>query len=70
MPRLIPPTASFSIACALCTLLTACASPPVQHVPVAVQCPPMPRPPAELMQPLPTLDMIPVEMLPPKLRAR
>lgn len=70
MPRLIPPTVSLSIACALCTLLTACASPPVQHAPVAVQCPPMPRPPAELMQPLPTLDLIPVEMRPPKLRAR
>lgn len=70
MPRLIPPTASLSIACVLCMLLTACASPPVRHVPVAVECPLMPRPPAELMQPLPTMDLIPVEMRPPKLRAR
>ena len=52
------------IACALCTLLTACAT-PVQHVPVAVTCPPMPRPPAELMRPLPTLDLLPPDLLPP-----
>lgn len=64
MPRHIPPTASRSIACALCTLLTACAGQPVQHVPVAVECPRRPSPPVELMKPLPTLDLIDPSLLP------
>lgn len=66
MHKLTRRTVSLSTACALCTLLTACAGQTVQRVPVAVECPPMPRPPAELMQPLPTLDLVPQDLLPPK----
>ena len=57
--------ASLSAASTLACLLTACAGPPpVQHVPVAVECPRRPSPPVELMKPLPTLDLIDPSLLP------
>lgn len=60
-----PRTTSRWIACALCMLLTACAAQPrTEYVPVAVECPKPPQIPDELMRPLPTLDLIPVELLP------
>ena len=34
-------------------------------LPVAAKCPPFPKPPAELMQDPPTLDLVPPEQRPP-----
>ena len=65
MKTLTPSMALLSVASTLACLLTACAGPQqVQHVPVAVECPKRPRPPAELRQPLPTLDLIDPSLLP------
>lgn len=62
-----PHMKSASIAFAACWLLSACAAQPkVEYVPVAIECPAMPAPPAELMTDLPTLDLVPQELLPPK----